>query len=104
MCKVFTRILPCGILPALSRHISRASELGIFENQYCLNCLPGPRDAPETMLGVNGFETLSQILPIVTGQSFFQNLTTRMVESMLLAMARNLSRLYLYVFVFDFWK
>ena len=72
MCKVFTRILPCGILPALSRHISRASELGIFENQYCLNCLPGPRDAPETMLGVNGFETLSQILPIVTGQSFFQ--------------------------------
>jgi len=102
MCKVFTETLSCGFLPALSQHISRASELGIFENQYCFNCLPGPRDAPETMLGVNGFEVLSQILPMVTGQSFFQTLTTRVIESMLLGMARHLSRLY--VFVFDFRK
>ena len=88
MCKVFTGILPCGILPALSQHISRASQLGIFENQCCLGCLP--RDVPETLLDAHGFEVLSQILPMLTGQNFFQTLTTRMLESMLLGMARDL--------------
>jgi len=92
MCKVFTQILPCGILPALSQHISRASELGIFENQYCLGCLP--RDIPEALLAINGFGRLSQILPMLTGQIFFQTLTTSMVESMLLGMAQNLSMMY----------
>jgi hypothetical protein len=63
MCKLFTEILPHGILPALSQHISRASdsELGIFENQYCLGCLP--QDIPETLLDLDGFKMLSQILP-----------------------------------------
>ena len=89
---VFTQILPCGILPALSQHISRASELGIFENQHCLGCLP--RDVPETLLDVNGFEVLSQILPMLTGQNFFQALSTRMVESVLLGMARDSSMRY----------
>jgi len=92
MCKVFTRILPCGVLPVLSQHISRASELGIFENQCCLGCLP--RDVPETLLDVNGFEVLSHILPMLIGQSFFQTLTTRMVESVLLGMARDSSMQY----------
>ena len=104
MCKLFTEIVPCGILPALSQHISRASELGIFENQYCFGCLP--RDIPETLLDLAGFAVLSQILPMITGQSFFQTLTTKMVESMLLGMARGLSLRYVtrYVFVFHFWK
>ena len=74
MFKVFTRILPCGILPALSQHISRASELGIFENQYCLGCLS--RDSiPETLLDLNGFEVLSLIFPMFPGQSFFEVLS-----------------------------
>jgi len=92
MYKVFTEILPCGILPALSQRISRASELGIFENQQCLGCLP--RDIPEMLLDFIGFEVLSQILPMVTGQSFFQSLTTKIVESVLLGMARGLSLRY----------
>lgn len=53
-CKVFTGILPCGTLPALSQHISRASKLGIFENRYCLGCLSGDV-TPETLLDVHGF-------------------------------------------------
>ena len=92
MWKVFTEILPCGILPALSQSITRASELGIFENQQCLGCLP--QDIPEMLLDFNGFEVLSQILPMITGQSFFRILTTRIVESMLLRMARGLSLRY----------
>jgi hypothetical protein len=102
MCKLFTEILPCGILPALSQHISQASELGIFENQYCLGCLP--RDIPATgmLLGLGDFMAQSQILPTFTSQSFFQTLTTSMVESTLLGiMVRLIMR---YVFVFDFWK
>jgi hypothetical protein len=92
MRKVFTEILPYGILPAISEHISRASELGIFENQYCLGCLP--RDIPKKLLDSNDFGLLSQILPLLTGQSFCQTLTTRMIESMLLGMARSLSLRY----------
>jgi len=88
MCKVFIGILPCGILPVLSQHISRASELGISENRCCLGCLP--RDVPETVLDVHGFEVLSQILPKLIGQNFFQTLTTIMVESVLFGMARDL--------------
>ena len=89
MCKIFTEILPCGILPALNQHISRASELGIFENQYCLGCLP--RDVPETLLSyLSRFEELSQVLPMFTRQSLFQNFTTRVVESVLLGMALSM--------------
>jgi len=84
MCKLFTEILPCGILPALSQHISQVSELGIFENQYCLGCLP--RDVPATgmLLGLGDFLVQSQILPMFTSQSFFQAFSTSMVESTLL--------------------
>jgi hypothetical protein len=92
MRKLFTQILPCGILPALNQYISQASELGIFENQYCLGCRLG--DIPETLLAAIDFEQLSQILPMLTSQSFFQTLTTRVVESMLLRMARGLSMEY----------
>jgi hypothetical protein len=100
MFKVFTGILPCGILPVLNQHISRASELGIFKNQCCLGCLP--RDVPETLLDVHGFEVLSQILPKLIGQKFFQTLTTRIVESVLFGMARDLFMQSRYVF--HFWK
>jgi len=92
MCKVFTEILPCGVLPALSQHISRASELGIFENQICLGCFFESLDPGTEWFG--NFESLFQILPMLTGQNFFQTLTTRMVESALLRVARNLSRRY----------
>ena len=92
MHKVFTKILLCGILPALSQHISRASELGIFENHYCLGCLS--RDIPVLLLDLNDFEILSQTLPMLTGQSLFQNLSTRMVESVLLGMAQGLFMRY----------
>jgi hypothetical protein len=95
MCKVFTEILLNGILPALSQHISRASELGLFENQYCLGCLP--RDVPKKLLDVNDFGVLSQILPMLTGQSFFQTLTTRMVESVLFGMVRDLLMRYVHI-------
>jgi hypothetical protein len=80
MHKIFTQILPCGILPALSQPIARASELGIFQNEYCL-ARSLPRDVPGTLLHFDDFEVLSQILPMLTGQNFFQTLTTRMVES-----------------------
>jgi len=92
MRKVFTGILPCGILPALSQHISWVSKLGIFDNQYCLGCLP--RDVPDGLCNSQGFEELSEILAMCTGQNFFQTLTTRVVESMLLGMARDLSMQY----------
>jgi len=94
MRKLFAQILPCGILPALSQHISRASELGIFENQYCPRCLP--RDiSDKKLLDVHGFEVLSQILPMLTGQNFFQTLSTILVESTLLGIAWDLlSRKY----------
>ena len=98
MCKVSTQILPCGILPALSQHMSRASELRIFENQHCLRCLP--LNSLEMLLELDDFGLLSRILPMLTGQTFFQTLATRMVESVLLGMTQDLS----YVFVFDFWK
>ena len=89
MRKIFTQVLPCGILPALNQCISRASKLGIFENPYCL-----PRDAPETLLDFTEFEVLSQILPMLTDQNFFQTLTTRMVESVMLGMAQGLFMRY----------
>jgi len=97
MWKVFTRILPCGILPALSQQISQASELGISGNQYCLRCLP--RQVSEALLDVNDFEVLSQILPMLTGQSFFQTLSTIMVESVLLGMARDLPARYVCIYI-----
>ena len=88
---IFTKILLGGILPAVSQHISRASELGIFENHYCLGCLP--RDIPDMFLDSNSdFEMLSRILPMLTGQDFFQTLSTRVVEAVLLGMVQDFSR------------
>jgi hypothetical protein len=46
------------------------------------------------MLDINGLQMLSQILPMFTGQTFFQTLTTRMVESMLLGIVRDLFMQY----------
>jgi len=101
MCKLFTEILPRGILPALSQHISLASELGIFENQYCLGCLP--QDIPETLLRLHGFMMLSQILPMLIGQTFFQTLTTGIVESTLLGMVHDLFMRYVCICIW-LWK
>ena len=91
MRKLFTEILPHGILPALSQHISQVSELGIFENQNCLRCLPHD-DLPETLLDLDDFEVLSQILPMFTG------LSTILIESVLLERVCNLSMWYVFVF------
>ena len=90
MCKAFTQILARGILPALSQHISQANELGIFENQGCLGCLLHWPDVPEVLLDIYGFDMLSQILPMLIDQTFFQTLTTGMVESMLLGIMWHL--------------
>ena len=62
MQKVLTTILPCGILPAVGQQISRASELGIFENQDCLRCWRD--DFPTSLL----FGDFPPILPMCTGQ------------------------------------
>ena len=85
MCRVFTEILLYGILPVLSQHISRASELGLFETQNCLRCL---QDAPEMLALLNtpssSFEALFGILPMCTGQNFFETFCTSVIESILL--------------------
>ena len=101
MHNIFTRILSCGILPALNQQILQTRELGIFENQICLGChLP---DLPENLLDINhDFGVLSEILGMCTGQNFFQNLCTRIIESTLLGVLQNLYTWY--VFVFEFWK
>ena len=96
MCEVFTEILPCGVLPALSQHISRVNELGIFENQICLGCFFESHPGTEW---TRNFELLFQILPILRGQNFFQVLSTRMVESALLRVARDLSEEYVCIFI-----
>jgi len=96
MQKFFTAILPCGFLPALDQQISRASELGIFEDQNCLRCRED--DFPESPLS----SSVNRILPICTGQIFFHALCTRFVESNLLGMVKRLYRRY--VFVFDIGK
>ena len=83
MHKIFTRILS-----VLRRYISGAWELGIFESQLCLGCLP--QKAPG-MFDLNDFGTLCQSLRMLTGQWFFQILTTGLVESMLLDMVWDLS-------------
>ena len=103
MQKIFIAILPHGILPMLDQHISRASELGFFENQNCFRCL---QDVPNLKMLVvlnTSFEELLQILPMCTSQNFFQSFCTRVLESVLLGMVwiRMSNR---YIFVFDFWK
>ena len=95
MDKIFTEILPRGILPALSQHISWASKLGIFENQDCFGCLR--YSVPKRLLDLKDFEVLSQILPMFTG------LSTILVESVLLGRVHQLFRMQ-YVFSFDSWK
>jgi hypothetical protein len=99
--RTFTRILSCGILPALNQQISQARELGIFEHQICFGChLP---DLPENPLDVNhDFGVLSEILGMCTDQNFFQALCTRTIESTLLGVLQNLYSWY--VFVLEFWK
>ena len=101
MRNILELILPGGILAALSQDISPASKLGILKNGNCLRYL-SPDLSEIFLLEPESFEALSQILPVLTGQYFFHTLTTRMVESMLLGMARELFTLY--VFVFDFWE
>jgi len=100
MRKVFTEILPCGVLPVLSQHISHASALATVEIQYCLGCLR--QDGPDQLMNLDSFGVLSPILPMLTGEKFFKTLTTRMIESVLLGMVHKLFMLY--VFVFEFWK
>ena len=94
MQKVLTAILPCGILPALDQQISRASELGIFEDQSCLRCRLED-DFPES-LTVNGNDV--QILPMCTGQIFFHAFCTRIVESHLLGMVQGMYATYVLPF------
>jgi len=95
MQKVLTAILPCGILPALDQQISQAGELGIFENQNCLQCREDKYKFPESVLA--DFIDLPQFLPMYSGQIFFQTLCTKTVESFLLGMIQDA----MYVFVFD---
>ena len=99
MYRVFTQILPCGILPALSQHISYTSKLGIFENPNCLRCLKGD---PELLLSPYNYRALITILSMCTAQDFFQTFCTRAIEYTLLAMVGNMS--IEYVFVLDFWR
>jgi hypothetical protein len=101
MCKVFTGILPRGILPALSQHISRISKLGIFENP---NSLRSQQEIPEGLVDCRyDYEALFGILAMCTTENFFQTLCTQVLESSLFWMVRNAADME-YVFVFDFWK
>ena len=103
MHKVFMEILLQGILPALDQHILDTSKLGIFESQNCLGCL---QEVPEMLLNMHDFAALSQILPMCTGQNYFQTLCTRVIESTLLTMVHSLMKEHKsqYVFVIDLWK
>jgi hypothetical protein len=97
MCKVFAKILSCGILLVLGNHISYTSQLGIFENPNCLRC---QQKVPQFgLLNSNNYEALIGILPMCT-QKFFQTFCTRVIESTLLSMVKDMS--IEYVFVFDF--
>jgi hypothetical protein len=106
MHKVFTQILPCGILPALSQYISWASEQGIFENHYYFRCCW--RDVPTANRGLldsySNFEAVIGILPMCTSQHFFQTFCTRVIESTLLEKVQASLSCVMYVFLFDFWK
>jgi hypothetical protein len=85
---VFTEIISCGILPALSEHISmHARKLGINQNQHLRNY---EKAEFERLMGLNGFEVLSCILPMCTGQNFFQTFCTRVAESALLEMVLHI--------------
>ena len=102
--KVFTEIIPHGILPALSRQISWASKkLGIFESRSCLQCLWEWHDVPE--LDLYNFGLLSrQTVRMCTDQNFFQILCTRMVESTLLGRVIFIIFRTRYVFDLLAWK
>lgn len=94
MHKVFTVIIYRGILPALSEHILSASlELGIIENQT----LRSQSSFLESLTDFDGFEVLSCILPMCTGQDFFQTLCTRVVESALHGMVPHRYEWYIFV-------
>jgi hypothetical protein len=104
MYKVFTKILPRGILPALGQQISRASKkLGIFESKNCLRCLQD-HDVPERLLDRHGLGVLCRIVRMCTDQNFFQILCTRMVESMLLGLVESIFDERYVFMVFDLWK
>ena len=105
MQKALTEILPHGILLALRQHVLRASELGIFEHQYCFRCQEHVQDFPDALLDPPHYDTLSGILPICTGQNFFQTLCTRLIECTLLGMVWTIVNGKLKcVFVFDIWN
>ena len=101
MKKVLTAILPCTILPALDQQISRAAELGIFENQHCL--LRRQDNFPRSMPVFENFSSLPGFLSMCTGQSFFQALCTIIVESFLLGTVQHMLS-QRYVFTFDIEK
>jgi hypothetical protein len=100
MYKVFTEILPRGILPALSQQISRASKkLGIFESKSCLRCLQD-HDVPEK-LDLDDLEVLCRIVRMCTDSNFFQILCTRLVEFMLLGLVEIILDEWYVFMVFD---
>jgi hypothetical protein len=105
MRKVLAKILPHGILSALSQYVLRASELGFFENRYCFRCQQHGEDFPEfkTLFNIPCYDILFEILPTCTGQNFFQTLCTRFIESTLLQIVWTIVGERC-VFVFDFWK
>ena len=85
MQKVFTQTLH-GMLLALRQHVLHASELGLFENQYCFGCQQHVQDFPLELFDIRCYDILSEILPVCIGQNFFQTLCTGLIESTLLGM------------------
>jgi len=85
MQKVLTQTLH-GMLLALRQHVLRASELSLFENQYCFGCQQHVQDFPFELFEIRCYDILSDILPICAGQDFFQTLCTGLIESTLLGM------------------
>ena len=84
--KAFTEIVSRGILLALRQHVFRARELGLLENQYCFGCQQHVQKFPLTLFDIRSYDILSEILPMCTGQKYFQLLCTRVIECTLLGM------------------
>jgi len=96
MQKISTAILPCATIPVLGQESSQVNQLGIFEDPICLGCRQD--DIPRKLFPTDGCDILLRILPMCTGQIFFQTLCTRIVESILLEMVREMFRRYLYLY------
>ena len=101
MQKVLTEIVSHGVLSAFRQHVFRASELGLFENQYCFGCQQHVQHFPQQLLTIRCYDTLFDILPICTSQNFFRTLCTRITECRLLGMLWDILQTWC-VFVFDF--